>query len=58
MQRQSLKALSNKLKGFSLAHSPSDQYILFKDGRGRVLFQVSHDDLFDADGNRFEDDLP
>ena len=55
--RQSLKALSNKLKGFSLTRSEGSHYILFKDGRGRVLFQVSEDDLFDADGNRFQVDL-
>jgi hypothetical protein len=35
-----------------------DAYLHFYDKDGKVLFMLSPDDLFDADGNRFEDDLP
>lgn len=30
-------------------------YLLFTKPNGRVLFQVGASDLFDANGNRFED---
>lgn len=33
------------------------QNIEFLDARGRVMFQVIDDHLFDCDGNYFEDDL-
>lgn len=56
-ERSSLRALSTKLRGFSL-RSATGRMVEFCDGRGRVLFAVHEYDLFDADGMRFENDLP
>ena len=60
--RQKLSELKEQLEKQGVALKRGDShYVHFakvKMGGQRTLFQVSVDDLFDADGNRFEDDLP
>ncbi len=36
---------------------PSGGYVYFLDDRGGIILMVKREDLFDQDGNRFEDDL-
>lgn len=37
-----------------IVRSNDNGFLLFKDHDGAVLFSVSADDLFDANGNRFD----
>lgn len=59
MQRTKLSELDESLRrrGLHLKKSQTTPYIRICT-RSRVLFQLNRDDLFDRDGNRFEDDLP
>lgn len=63
MERKKLSSLKNTLrsKGVRLQREKAAAYLGFsvEGAFGRkLLFTVKIDDLFDGDGNRFEDDLP
>lgn len=51
-------ALEKQGVGLKRGDSHYVHFTKLKFGGERTLFQVSVDDLFDGDGNRFEDDLP
>lgn len=54
MIRKTIDQLREELRGRRRIKIRSDdpRYYQFIDGRGRVLFQVGVDDIFDGDGNR------
>lgn len=60
MARTKLSELDARLnkKRLQLQKDRSSPYVKITTLTGRVLLQANVDDLFDADGNRFEDDLP
>lgn len=58
MARTKLSTLSRRMPGIRIQRHDDHNHLAFIASNGRTLFTVSPDDLFDADGNRFEDDLP
>jgi hypothetical protein len=53
-----LKANLSDLNDLNLSVMPTGNYLVFRNEAGDIMFTVNEDDLFDADGNRFENDLP
>ena len=53
-----LKTDLSDLHDLNMTPMPTGNYLVFRNDFGDILFTVSTDDLFDADGNRFENDLP
>lgn len=64
MQRKTLSklqsAMDKNLCNVTLEHQAGmrGNYLILKAANGDILFCVDADDIFDADGMRFEDDLP
>lgn len=58
MERQLLSELNHDLEGYGLSlTSQGNGWLILKNADGNVMFTVKTDDVFDADGMRFEDDL-
>lgn len=55
MTRKLLSSLEGQRIGKIL---PDMNHYVFYDPKGRKLFTVLFDDLFDGDGDRFDDDVP
>lgn len=55
MSRKLLSSLEGQRIGKIL---PDFDHYIFYDPKGRKLFTVLFDDLFDGNGDRFEDDVP
>lgn len=63
MARTKLSTLARRMPTIRIGRETGEpgrgyNMLRFIASNGRLLFTVSPDDLFDADGNRFEDDLP
>lgn len=58
MERQLLSDLNHDLEGYGLSlTSQGNGWLILKNADGNVMFTVKADDVFDADGMRFEDDI-
>lgn len=55
IERKPISSLIGKEIG-NILDAPRN-HVYFLDNRGQILFSVNRDDLFDADGNRLEDDI-
>ncbi len=65
IERKLLSELAAEVRGLSNAglvlgaeDSRLGRYVTLRHANGELLCSFAFDDLFDADGNRFEDDLP
>ncbi len=65
MERKLLSDLVANVDGLSesglkleIGDYPAGRYLVLKHANGEELMSANVDDIFDADGNRFEDDLP
>lgn len=57
-ERTKLSSLKNKkIATIKYGTHLHGQYIGFFSANGKLLFSVRPEDLFDAEGNRFEDDI-
>lgn len=56
MERKPLSSVNAKAVK-EITQDSKSSMLKFRDGKGRVLFMVDEDNLFDADGNRFEIDV-
>ncbi len=65
IERKSLSDLAGWVAGLSEgglqlepADFPAGRYLILRHANGEELCQMKVDDVFDADGNRFTDDMP
>jgi hypothetical protein len=58
MERRLLSELNRDLEGYGLSlSSQGNGWLILRNTDGNIMFSVKTDDVFDADGMRFEDDL-
>jgi len=54
----SVNGLSEGGLKLEIGDYPAGRYLVLRHANGEELMSANVDDIFDADGNRFEDDLP